>query len=327
MTLRLLALLSSALLLCGCAGVPRGAPDAAAQACAATARSGTVDPRIRLAIEEARLQHQLFGRQTIGRHGNMVRVGYHEAEWSRPAGASAGAWQRVAAFWRAVPQADALGVSTSAGRVPLSQVLPVLATFGREPGAAELALRESLLRAASVDTPWSAAFISHVMQVAGFSSAEFAFSDSHVDYVRAALATSAAEAQGGAATHAFRACDVATTPPRPGDLLCATRGSTARIATFGALPAALAARPVELGFPMHCDLVVRADAGGGTLEVIGGNVADSVTLSRMTLNARRLLGEAYRTGAGPRRDCARAGAPCPRHLSRRPWLVLLQFRG
>ncbi|MDB5915745.1 MAG: hypothetical protein JWP22_4420 [Ramlibacter sp.] len=72
----------------------------------------------------------------------------------------------------------------------------------------------------------AAAFVSYLMKTAGFSRAEFEFSDSHADYVQAAFAASNTEAAGRQATHAFRACDVATTHPRAGDLLCATRAST-----------------------------------------------------------------------------------------------------
>ena len=189
------------------------------------------------------------------------------------------------------------------------------------------ATREALLRAAIIDTPWSAAFISYLMKTAGFSSAEFVFSDSHADYVRAALEVTAAEAAGREATHAFRACDLATTRPRAGDLVCATRAGTSGTAKFGELAAAMAARPAAYGFPMHCDIVVRSDEGGDAkIDTIGGNVFNSVTLSRMTLNAKKVLGDAYLASPARREDCA-PGQACRGHLSRRPWLVLLQFRG
>ena len=321
MTLRFLAPLLAALL-GACAAVPPPTPGASARACAATAGRDPADARIRIAIDEARRQHRLFGHQTIGPDGNLLRVGYHEGEWARPRGESVPAWQRVAQFWEAVPSAEALGVTTSAGRVPLAEAV---ADAAAEAGPAELAARESTLRAAMMDTPWSAAFISHLMKTAGFTPSEFAFSDSHADYVRAALAASAAEAAGGEAGHAFRACDAATTPPRAGDLLCATRASTAGTVEFAALRDAMDARPA--GFPMHCDLVVRADEGGdGALETIGGNVVNSVTLSRMRLDASKVLSDAYLAGAGPRRDCATDEPQCRDHFSRRPWLVLLQFR-
>jgi hypothetical protein len=145
--------------------------------------------------------------------------------------------------------------------------------------------------------------------------------------VRAAFEASAAEAAGRVPGQAFRACDVATTRPRAGDLLCATRASTAGTASFDALAVALAARVPGEDFPMHCELVVRSDEGGDAkLETIGGNVVQSVTLSRMTLNADKVLGGTYLAGAAPRRDCARGAPQCRGHLGRRPWVVLLQFR-
>lgn len=295
--------------------------------CAATAARATGDARIQLAIDEARRQHYLFGSQTIERDGGTYRLGFHEAGWSRPAGESAPAWRRVAEFWQALDESDPPTLMTSVGRVARADATRELAADGSPADAAEVAIREALLRAAIIDTPWSAAFISYLMKSAGFARAEFEFSDSHSDYVRAALDASAAEAEGRDSTHAFRACDAAATTPRAGDLLCATRSGTAGTTRFAALAAAMAAAPAAAGFPMHCDLVVRSDEGaGGGLETIGGNVLNSVTLSRMTLDSRKVLGEQYLTGAGSGRDCAPGETPCRGHLSRRPWLVLLQFR-
>ncbi len=325
MTFRLFA--SIAVLLCLLASVLPNTAAAASPACAATARRAPTDARILGAVDEARRQHQFFGGQTIERNGGMFEVGHHEAEWGRTAGESTASWERVAAFWQALPEVEPPVLVTSVGRVGLEEVSPAPTPAGTAPTRAEVAVREALLRAAIVDTPWSAVFISYLMKTAGFSPAEFAFSDSHVDYVRAALDASAAEAAGRQAPHAFRACDAATTRPRAGDLLCATRATTARTVKFGALPAALAARAPGQAFPMHCDLVVRADAGGDAkLEAIGGNVVQSVTLARMALNADKVLSGAYMAGAGRQGNCASRARPCRGHMSRRPWLVLLQFR-
>ncbi|MDB5958216.1 DUF2272 domain-containing protein [Ramlibacter sp.] len=314
-----------AVLLCACALVPHAAA-AAVPACAATASQASQDPRIRQAVEEARRQHQLFGGQTIERNGGMFHVGYHEAEWDRPPGESTPAWERVATFWRALSEFEPPALVTSVGRVRRAEVASAAATASTGTRA-EVAVREALLRTAIVDTPWSAAFISYLMKTAGFSRAEFEFSDSHADYVRAALAASAAEAAGRDSTQAFRACDIATTRPRAGDLICATRASSAGTAKFAALSAALAATSASQAFPMHCDLVVRSDEGGDAkLESIGGNVVNSVTLSRMTLNARKVPSAVYITGAAPGADCSRVRTQCRENLSRRPWVVLLQFR-
>jgi hypothetical protein len=287
---------------------------AQAASCTATARQPVADARIRSAIDEAHRQHQLFGGQVIERNGGLFRVGYHEAEWDRPRGEPVPTWQRVATFWRALSNSEPPLLITSAGLVARAQA--------ERAGAAtkeEVAVHEALLRAAIVDTPWSAAFISYLMKTAGFSPSEFEFSDSHADYVQAAFETSAAEAAGEPTAYAFRACNAATTPPRAGDLLCATRATAADITRFDALATTMATRPRGRPFPMHCELVVRADEGGDAkLETIGGNVVQSVTLTRMTLNARKVLGDAYVMHTVP-------PVP-PQHLSRRPWVVLLQFR-
>jgi hypothetical protein len=316
-----------AALLCACAALPLQAAAAGSPACAASATHAAGDPRIRDAIDEARRQHHLFGGQTIERNGGLFRVGHHEAEWDRLPGESTPAWQRVATFWRALSESEPPRVMTSAGWVARSEVPGQAPADGSDATRAEVATREALLRAAIVDTPWSAAFISYLLKTAGFSPGEFEFSDSHADYVRAAFDTSAAEAAGQQATHAFRACDLATTPPRAGDLLCATRATIAGIAEFDALAAAMAARAAGQAFPMHCELVVRSDQGGDAkLDTIGGNVVQSVTLSRMTLNANKVLSDMYMAQAAPRSVCARVGQPCRENLSRRPWVVLLQFR-
>jgi hypothetical protein len=316
-----------AALLCACAVLPTDAAAAAGSACAVTAKRASGDARIGHAIDEARRQHHRFGGQTIERNGGLFRVGHHEAEWARPVGETVPSWQRVAAFWRALSESEPPELVTSAGLVARSEASRDAAAAGTVATRAEVAVREALLRTAIVDTPWSAAFISYLMATAGFSRAEFAFSDTHADYVRAAMDTSVAEAAGRESTHAFRACDAATTHPRAGDLLCATRARTAGIARFDALSTAMAGREIGQDFPMHCELVVRSDErGDAKLEIIGGNVVQSVTLSKMTLNAKKVLSDAHIAGPRPGHDCARGAQPCRGHLSRRPWLVLLQFR-
>jgi hypothetical protein len=323
----LLPSLPALALLFGCAAL--APPTAAAQgaSCAATARGPASDGRIRAAVEEARRQHRLFGGQTIERNGGMFRVGYDEAEWDRPPGESTGTWQRVAGFWQALSDAEPPRVRTSLGWVSRAEVDGGRAANTGNASRAEVATREALLRAAIVDTPWSAAFISFLMKTAGFSAGEFAFSDSHADYVQAAFAASQAEDGGRDSPYGWRACDVARTPPRVGDLLCATRASSAGIASFDALAAALAVRAPGEALPMHCELVVRADAGGDAkLDTIGGNVVQSVTLSRMTLNARKVLGDAYIARTPSPAPCTGSAPSCREHLTRRPWVVLLQFR-
>jgi hypothetical protein len=319
--------LAGAALLCACAPFTPNAAAAASAACTATASRPTSDARIRLAIDEAHRQHRAFGGQTVERNGGMFRVGFHEAEWGRPAGESLASWERIATYWRALSEADPQELRTSLGPVARAEASPGQGASGTDAERREVAVREALLRAAIVDTPWSAAFISYLMKEAGFSPAEFAFSDSHADYVQEAFAASAAEAEGRSPAYAFRACDVATTRPRAGDLLCATRARTTDITRFDALATALAGRSAGQAFPMHCELVVLSDEGGDAkLETMGGNVVNSVTLSRMTLNEDKVLSDAYIARSEAQQDCAGGVPPCRGHLSRRPWSMLMQFR-
>lgn len=102
---------------------------------------------------------------------------------------------------------------------------------------------------------WSAAFISYVMRMAG-AAGRFPYSEVHSRYIN--------DARRGEG--ALRALPVATYAPRPGDLVCYSR--TNPPLRFESLPAGR--------FASHCDLVISADPGG--LAVIGGNVADAVTL-------------------------------------------------
>lgn len=129
--------------------------------------------------------------------------------------------------------------------------------------------------------PWSAAFISWVLRQAGVRDAQFRFSVLHWDYIEAALEVALVAPE----PNRFRALDAAVAPARPGDLLCAPRaGMGERVRSFGDL---------QRGF-YHCDIVVSTS--DRTLEVIGGNVGDSVSRSIVELDA---FGRARPTLARP----------------------------
>jgi hypothetical protein len=119
--------------------------------------------------------------------------------------------------------------------------------------------------------PWSAAFISALMQRAGFDESEFAFSDTHAVYVVAAR------------DHRTSAYELVPTPATAsiGDLVCATR----QVLASDVPPTDVRAlRTGEHATPMHCDLVVAVDAVAHRLDAIGGNVEQSVARSRITLD-------------------------------------------
>jgi hypothetical protein len=302
-------------------------------------RTGSAKPvrdrRIFAAIAQAREQHRLFGGQLLARGGGIVRVGFHEAEFDRLKTETVPTWRRVAQFWAALDERlPSTFRSPDLNMVSRKLMLERIAGLNGANGLAPLdnreldAIQSALLRSALVDHPWSAVFISFLMKTSGFGASEFEFSDSHVDYVDQAFATSAAETQGATAEAAYRACDVITTPPRAGDLICHTREDSAGITSFAALLQEIDARRAAAQrheIPMHCDLVTSADEGGNAkIETVGGNVFQSVTLRQMTLNANKTLSAKYLQRPGTRSCNANAG--CDRNLSRKPWAVLLQFR-
>ena len=112
---------------------------------------------------------------------------------------------------------------------------------------------------------WSAAFISYVMRIAGAGS-RFPYSPNHSTYIDAAAA---------GASPGLRAWPVNGYAPQLGDLICAGRGSGARV-QFRDLP-------TGYGFPAHCALVVARVPG--QISVIGGNVDDAVTLTHVPVGA------------------------------------------
>lgn len=112
--------------------------------------------------------------------------------------------------------------------------------------------------------PWSAAFIVWLARGAGIRPSRLPSTVLHWDYIDHALTTNAY----------FSARDARLHAPRPGDLLCAPRGDefVAEVDSFERLRRG----------PYHCDLVVeqRPDQ----IDVIGGNVHDSVALTHIALD-------------------------------------------
>lgn len=125
------------------------------------------------------------------------------------------------------------------------------------------------------DFAWSAAFISFVMRLAGAGD-RFPYAASHSTYINAAAEAS----EGRRPDLAIRARDPAAYAPVPGDLVC-----FGRLGAKGLRFADLPAGP----FTSHCALVVRT--GPEEDAVIGGNVADAVSLTHVPVTAQgRLAG-------------------------------------
>jgi hypothetical protein len=333
--MRLIALFLVAVALSMQAHAASPAASRQARACISGATKAVKDSRIREAIANARKQHALFGGQLIDRAGGIVAVGFHEAEFDRPAGETTPTWKRVAQFWAALDEELPSTFQSPAGiQVNRKRLFDQIASNSETNGVSRLdekqlgAVQSAFLRSALVDQPWSAAFISFLMKESNFTKNEFEFSDSHVDYVDKAVLASSAEARGQSTQYAYRACDVATTMPRPGDMICYTRDSAAGIDDHAKLLSHLETRrsagnPAPV--PMHCEVVTSSDENGNAkIETIGGNVFQSVTLRRMTLNAEKTLSRTY--FPSPRSPVCTQGSSCGGNLSRNSWVVLLQFR-
>jgi Uncharacterized protein conserved in bacteria (DUF2272)/Peptidase M15 len=128
------------------------------------------------------------------------------------------------------------------------------------------------------DHPWSAVFISWVMQRAGAGTG-FEYSPAHRVYVAAAKRN----ALGRDATKPFWAYPITQAVPEVGDLVCAGRrpapNATCSGATFD---------NVDDGRQrsMHCDIVVAVDRAGRKLTAVGGNVSQSVKSKTVAIDAR-----------------------------------------
>ena len=121
---------------------------------------------------------------------------------------------------------------------------------------------------------WSAAFIDYVMRMAG-AGRRFPYSPVHSDYINTARQRAAGERP----VLAINAERPERYAPRPGDLICYWRGR--RQIRYDDLPTGR--------FAGHCDIVVALHPG--SLDVIGGNVENSVSMKHIPVTAEgRLAG-------------------------------------
>ena len=115
---------------------------------------------------------------------------------------------------------------------------------------------------------WSAAFISYVMRMAG-AGHRFPYAATHADYINAAKR----HAMGDGSNLAISAERPERYPPQRGDLICMWRGRYP--VRYDDLPTGR--------FAGHCDIVVAIRPG--SLDVIGGNVDNSVSLKHIPVTA------------------------------------------
>lgn len=240
-------------------------------------------------------EHRTWYRPFIDRDGRLADASVREAEATRLDNGQP-AWLRVRDYWR--------------GSGLLWQVM-------QRPGASDCAHASErhaapACRAFVIDTPWSAAFVSWVMRRAALPG--FSGSASHIDYVRAAYRDPERSA--------YRIADPRAVRPARGDLLCYVRAQ-GRSYGFGGLASLVSGQDSGLG--MHCDIVVSAgEAGDRTARLVGGNVADGVTMRLLPLTAGGQFEDLPpRIDDGP--GCS-PDMPDACSANRQDWAALLQLR-
>jgi len=303
-----------------------------------------------------------FDGHRIDSNGRLFHFGLTEAEQDqehgddRPTRLGDLGWWRVMKYWRAVYGTDiadkleARGYRDASTATDDAQAVELLrvdigdllrAADGVTDPVAREVLRETALRAAIIDTPWSAAFVSYVVKQSGVSAKAFQFANAHRVYIYDAFATSTAELTGQADERIYRACPVATTRPRAGDLICFQRetalAGTSEMAVRERIRAELAGSPdARTVRRTHCDVVASIDTPARKMYVIGGNFLQGVTAKKLNLRDSMRFSVAQKGHCGgpgdwslPQPSGNALNAPdltknCS--LSDKKWFVLLQLR-
>lgn len=205
-------------------------------------------------VEVAKREHAAWSKPFIDANGRLASRRTAEAERSSLTDGSP-AWERVVAYWR------------DSGT--LQRVFGSYTSAYQCQNPLESSYTRSDCRSFVVDAPWSAAFISYVMVKAGASG--FRHSASHIDYIRAAYRDNGP----------YSFADPNQTPVALGDMLCYVRNNR-NVVGFGGLSEFLAASNGSL--QSHCDIAVNITPN--EVWLIGGNVANMVTLRKLRLDAQ-----------------------------------------
>lgn len=234
--------------------------------------------------------------------GRLASVSVFETENVRLRDGTTPAWRRIVDYWKG--SGLLAQMAGKAGAADCSQ--------GTSSQGANGHLQAASCRAFLSDTPWSAAFVSYVMNRAGVPG--FRASASHVDFVRHALQ------EPEESPYLF--ADLDTTPPAMGDLLCFSR--MRHVLGHQGLREVFASGAGN-GLGMHCDVVVAAHKEGDSRAyLVGGNVLQGVTLRVLPLNRKGMLwGLPRRTAVAP--ACTPANdAGCS--FNRQDWVALLKLK-
>ena len=302
-----------------------------------------------------------FGGHRIDANGRLFRFGLTEAEHEEDDGGSRQTsvghlgWWQVMKYWRALfgndsttDKLEVLGYRDASTATQDTQATALLRSSAErllrladsvtDPAEREI-LREAAIRAAIVDTSWSAAFISYVVRQPGVAPNAFRFANAHRVYIYDAFATSAAELANEPGERLYRACPIGTRP-RAGDLICHQREAALADASDAAvrerirteLASSADTRTVRR---THCDVVAYVDARARKVYSIGGNVNQAVSARKMNLKRGLRFAAAQKGhcgGAGqwtlpqPAGQAAHAAGHVKCSLNDRKWFVLLQLR-
>jgi hypothetical protein len=331
-------------------------------ACDATAAkpAGELGQRIaQTAIDE----FNRFGGHQIDANGRLFHFGLTEAEHEEDDGGSRQAsldhlgWWQVMKYWWALygdEAADKLEVrgyrdaSTSTQETQIKALLRTSAAqllraaeAVADPAVREI-LREAALRAAIIDTSWSAAFVSYVIRQSGVAANAFRFANAHRIYIYDAFAASAAELTNAAQDRLYRACPLSTTRPRVGDLICQQRepaladlsDAEVRDRIRAELAGGTDIRSIRR---THCEVVAFIDPRARKMYSIGGNVNQAVSARKLNLRHRSLKFSAVqksRCGGSGQWTLPQSSADAPHapghgtkcSLNDKKWFVLLQLR-
>jgi hypothetical protein len=334
--------------------------------CNATSNPKTLDkiePHAEQIAATAEKEHRLWGGHKVDHTGRIYKFGLVESENEMEPGESSTVplqkigWWNVWRYLMVLAEANRihlgfLRVTSIEGAIeardpdktgerhsdPYSALLGAIDQIGN--AQQREAAKESVIRAAVADRPWSAVFISYVVhtaigETAAKTAQQFAYSAIHIDYIHQAFEASKAEEQGQASPAIYRACPAHETMPRRGDLICFHRekpceGLPARaiqnLIAFGDRPNETC-KPISMS---HCEVVTHVDKNTKKVYTIGGNVFNSVTERRMNLTASGLK---FSSKQGEK-DCgtAQPGAgdanATKEHCSfnNKDWFVILQMR-
>ena len=260
-------------------------------------RSQQSDPAVATRIAAVACdEHVRWKRPFIGTDGRLAGSVVWEGEGSGLVDGGS-PWRQVAAYW---------------------QTSGLMAQMAFKPGASDCNYATANAsypglgcRGFVIDNPWSAAFVSWVMQRAGVPG--FVSSGSHFDYVRAARANP------GRSPYLF--LEPAAAAPNVGDMLCYVRGNR----VYGPQGLAAAIDGGAGGLAMHCDIVVAINPGNdGKAYLIGGNVQQAVTMRVLNLNNAGHFWGLPQRGDGDVECSPDTPAACD--ANRQDWAALLRLK-